>query len=306
MNVLPYLYRSCIPEAFSQPGKVPRTSGTPDSKAGFTLIEMLVVVAIMALLLSLMVPGIGKMQDRAATVACMNNLRQIGTALLMNAGDNQGRLPYDTTLTNWNTTGHGYALVPEESTLRNYLGKMDVYVVPHEYKKGKRILECPVYTFKEDGFEHKPVASWNFKPSTIYWSIRTYRLNDWLFELDPATSPNGWTDGKLKLSPLTGQISNPGKLILAGEGYDKGLFNDYRAMYFNPRHGNKSPAVRADGSVSLYSYEDATRLYAGGLWFPNAAIRPNEPEATREAVETWGTYLHPSFNMDLYLDAISN
>lgn len=54
--------------------------GTGINRMGFTLIEMLVVIAIIALLASLVAGGVSRSMERARRVACANNLRQISTA----------------------------------------------------------------------------------------------------------------------------------------------------------------------------------------------------------------------------------
>jgi len=60
---------------------------------GFTLIELLTVMAILILLLALLVPRLSKMQEEARRSQCRSNLRQLGTAMLLYAGDNRGWLP---------------------------------------------------------------------------------------------------------------------------------------------------------------------------------------------------------------------
>ena len=60
---------------------------------GFTLIEMLVVVAIIALLATLMVPAVSRAMLAARRTQCMSNMRQVGMAVLSFAAENNGRLP---------------------------------------------------------------------------------------------------------------------------------------------------------------------------------------------------------------------
>lgn len=63
-------------------------------RSAFTLIEMLVVIAIIALLASLIVPAVGSALVRARITQCLSNQKQIAAAMLQYPGDHQGRLPY--------------------------------------------------------------------------------------------------------------------------------------------------------------------------------------------------------------------
>jgi len=61
--------------------------------AAFTMIELLVVVAIIAILASLLLPALDRARDKAKTAACVNNLRQLSAAVLLYAYDYNDWVP---------------------------------------------------------------------------------------------------------------------------------------------------------------------------------------------------------------------
>lgn len=75
-------------------------SRTPMNQ-GFTLVELLVVISIIGLLISMMLPAIGKARDQAKDIRCLANLRMHGAAFGAYTSDNRGDLPTMTSMTNY-------------------------------------------------------------------------------------------------------------------------------------------------------------------------------------------------------------
>ena len=86
-------------------------------KKSFSLIELLVVVAIIGVLASLILPSLGAARKRAQSAVCQNNIKQIGLAISMYALDNDNYAPADNKST---ATGLQWHRTLSQSNYINY------------------------------------------------------------------------------------------------------------------------------------------------------------------------------------------
>ena len=120
-----------------------RGKATQKAREGFTLTELIVVVAIIAVLVDLAFPVLGRIQSRANETQCLNNVKSITTAYLAYAADNEGRYPatgtYTVASSSWGEfwtdllLKGGYLNIPSQ----------DVYFRSRASHPKKGVLWCP-------------------------------------------------------------------------------------------------------------------------------------------------------------------
>jgi prepilin-type processing-associated H-X9-DG protein/prepilin-type N-terminal cleavage/methylation domain-containing protein len=122
----------------------------PDPTA-FTLVELLVVIAIIAILAAILLPALGRARQRALSVQCVNNLRQLFLANSMYAGENNGHYCPAAPDINVGFGGrirwHGVRTTPDSNS--DFDPKQGPLA---EYLPDARVKECHVFTeFRRNG-----------------------------------------------------------------------------------------------------------------------------------------------------------
>jgi prepilin-type N-terminal cleavage/methylation domain-containing protein/prepilin-type processing-associated H-X9-DG protein len=118
----------------------PRPNGRSRGRGagGFTLIELLVVIAIIAILAAILFPVFTRAREKARSITCLSNLRQLGFAVQQYANDWDGGLPFvgrgesGGVENNWAGAVGGGEVTIEQGSLWRYVGAREVYLCPSD------------------------------------------------------------------------------------------------------------------------------------------------------------------------------
>jgi len=228
---------------------------------GFTLIEILVVIAIIAILAALLLPVLSLGKAKGKRVGCLNNLRQFALSTQMYNADNDGKLvenlPLDAGAQATNSWVRGNMKVAADATNQALLRQGKLF----PYASQVATYRCPADTSQSAGVPR----------------VRSYSMNSWMGSRYMEREPGGYQGSYYRTFVRESEIAVAGLATLwtIGDEHEATIddawfwvtMDDSRPFASFPatRHDHGYALNFADGHVETYKMRDPNSQPPGGF-----------------------------------------
>ena len=205
------------------------------SVRGFSLVELMVVIGIIAMLIALLLPSLSKARAHAQTVACTSNLHQVALAMFAYSLDYKvlpGTVVDGATNLDWAGRNNAIYLANPSKYSHPFLTS-----VLHRYLGTDRILTCPMIDRPNHFYDYTMVMRMAGAKTTLRWPVG--------YPSDPANAAS-----PEKFFPQMPVLIEEHQKFY-NTVYDDGSWGN--KDQFTTRHGGKANVAYLDGSVGLFA-----------------------------------------------------